>query len=117
MSNEVGAAIMLQPNASRVLDAWGFDTGRGRLVEATKSIFAHAGNLQTFSELEFVDLEGTYGARFWFAHRGDLHEELRRLATQEDGTGKAVVVEKGMEVVEFVRLSSLRSDISWGLIV
>ncbi|KAH8597191.1 2-polyprenyl-6-methoxyphenol hydroxylase [Bisporella sp. PMI_857] len=102
MKSEVGAAIHIQPNASRVLQRWEFDVERARLVEARRGIFAKGDTLSTFSELGYEDLEKRYGAKFYYAHRVDLHAELKLLATQEEGGGKPARIESGRRATNYV---------------
>lgn len=49
-------------------------------------------------------VEREYGAKFYLAHRVDLHAELKLLATQFEGQGRPVVIETGCEVVGYVSL-------------
>lgn len=44
-----------------------------------------------------------FGAPWYFAHRVDLHDELKRLATQQEGEGEPAVVHLKSEVTEYVR--------------
>lgn len=48
------------------------------------------------------DIEREFGARFWLAHRVDLHAELKLLATRDEGPGNPVRIETGCEVVGYV---------------
>jgi hypothetical protein len=43
-----------------------------------------------------------FGAPYWFAHRVDLSNELKRLASASEGTGKAVELCLRKEVVGYV---------------
>ncbi|PQE26387.1 salicylate hydroxylase protein [Rutstroemia sp. NJR-2017a BBW] len=100
LSQEVGAAIHVQPNASRVLLSWGFNTERARFVTAKSGIFASAHDLKTFDEQFFDHIEREYGAKFYYSHRVDLHEELMKLATEE-GEGIPARVRNRAEVVKY----------------
>lgn len=102
MANEIGAAIMAQPNASRVLKKWDFDMERARLVEATRADFTHGSSLETFAAMEYGALQDLYGARFYFSHRVDLHAELKRLATRTEGDGIPAIIELRKEVIGYV---------------
>ncbi|PQE23279.1 salicylate hydroxylase protein [Rutstroemia sp. NJR-2017a BVV2] len=101
LSQEVGAAIHVQPNASRVLLSWGFNTERARFVTAKSGIFASAHDLKTFDEQFFDHIEYEYGAKFYYSHRVDLHEELMKLATEEEGEGIPARVRNRAEVVKY----------------
>jgi len=102
MGSEIGAAIHIQPNATRVLKKWDFDISRARLVEAQTGAFCRGDTLEAFSELRYGDVEERYGAKFYFAHRVDLHNELKLLATGDEGPGKKVVIELRKEVTGYV---------------
>ena len=102
MLHEVGAAINVCPNASRVLLKWGFSTTRARLVEARMSVYAQGGSLKANHEVEYEDMVAKYGAPFYFAHRVDLHNELKHLATAEDGIGKPAEILLKTEVCGYV---------------
>ncbi len=53
-----------------------------------------------------------FGAPWFFAHRVDLHEELKRLATQEEGEGKPAVVHLKSEVIRYVRVLFLKGSVT-----
>lgn len=66
---------------------WGFDVKRARLVTSRSAFFVHGDSLEAFSEQYYDDTEQKYGAEFYLSHRVDLHNELKRLATREEGPG------------------------------
>ncbi|KAM3067751.1 hypothetical protein ACMFMG_011487 [Clarireedia jacksonii] len=101
LSHEVGAAINVCPNASRVLKSWGFNTQRARFVTAKSGFFASAHDLKIFDEQFYDHIEREYGADFFFSHRVDLHEELMRLATGEEGEGIPARVRNRAEVEKY----------------
>ncbi|PQE33779.1 salicylate hydroxylase protein [Rutstroemia sp. NJR-2017a WRK4] len=101
LSQELGAAIHVQPNASQVLLSWGFNTERARFVTAKSGIFASAHDLKTFDEQFFDHIEREYGAKFYYSHRVDLHEELMKLAMEEEGEGIPARVRNRAEVVKY----------------
>ncbi|KAK8079129.1 salicylate hydroxylase [Apiospora phragmitis] len=108
-AHEVGAAIHLPPNASRPLLGWGLDPVRSGFVAVRRSYRADGATLERFHEVSHASVEGRYGAPWFFAHRVDLHEELRRLAMQEEtmnGGGAPVQIHLNSEVVEFLPESS-----------
>jgi len=120
LNNELGAAIHVCPNASRGLLAWGLDPVRARFVTCKKSYRAHASSLQKFHTSDESYIPSTFGAPWFLAHRVDLHDELKRLATQTEGEGKPVMVHLKSEVSEYVsRLepSSIQLDCQTLLIV
>ncbi|RDW82364.1 hypothetical protein BP6252_03476 [Coleophoma cylindrospora] len=102
MLQELGAAINVCPNASRVLLQWGFSPSRARLVTARTAAFIKGDTLDLIDEQVYVDMEGKFGAPFYFAHRVDLHSELKHLATREEGgVGKPAVIELRKDVVGY----------------
>ncbi|PMD63654.1 salicylate hydroxylase [Hyaloscypha bicolor E] len=101
LNNELGAAIHVCPNASRGLLAWGLDPVRARFVTCKKSYRAHAASLEKFHTSDESYVPSTFGAPWFFAHRVDLHEELKILATQTEGQGKPAVVHLKSEVSEY----------------
>jgi len=105
LNNELGAAIHVCPNASRGLLAWGMDPVRARFVTCKKSFRAHGKTLEKFHEADDSYITEKFGSPWFFAHRVDLHEELKLLATQQEGEGKPAVVNLRSEVVKYVRLS------------
>ena len=104
MLHEVGAAIHVQPNATRVLMKWDFDVKRARLVTSRSAFFVHGDSLKVFSEQHYGDNDVVekYGAEFYLSHRVDLHNELKRLATREDGPGNPAKILLRKEVVNYV---------------
>ncbi|KAK2630263.1 hypothetical protein QTJ16_001083 [Diplocarpon rosae] len=101
LNNELGAAIHVCPNASRGLLAWGLDPVRARFVTCKKSWRAHGSTLVTFQENDNGDVAEKFGAPWYFAHRVDLHEELKRLATRTEGEGRPAVVHLKSEVTRY----------------
>lgn len=103
LNNELGAAIHVCPNASRGLLAWGLDPVRGRFVTAKKSYRAKGPTLEKFHESDEGYIIDLFGAPWFFAHRVDLHEELKILATGAEGEGKPAVVHLSSGVTGYVR--------------
>jgi len=100
--NEIGAAISVPPNATRVLDHWGFDVVAAGAVPNQASRFAAAQSLTVFMYEEYKDVAETMGAASWSFHRVDLHRGLRKLATEEDtehDKGQPVTIRLGVDVV------------------
>ncbi len=97
-SNEIGAAITVAPNATRVLDHWGFDSVGLGAVPNIASRFFGAADLKVWMHEEYVDIGTEMGAKSWSFHRVDLHRGLRETATVENGKGKAVEIRLGCEV-------------------
>ena len=80
--NETGAAITVTPNASLVLDRWGFDMAKTEAVPNQSKIIGLANHpLVVIDKQEYANDASKLGHGIWSLHRVDLHRELRRLAT------------------------------------
>lgn len=102
LNHEIGAAIHVAPNASRGLLTWGLDPVRARFVTAKCNIRYNAADLKVFSHSDNSNTAEKYRAPWFFAHRVDLHTELKRLATEPAGSGKPAVIHLKSEVVKYV---------------
>jgi salicylate hydroxylase len=102
LSNEIGAAIHVGPNASRGLLALGFDPVRARFVKTKQTIRMDGRTLEVIEKHETEWVEGKFGAPWFLTHRVDYHEELKRLACGEEGKGKPVKVVLRSCVSEYV---------------
>ncbi|KAF9880333.1 salicylate hydroxylase [Colletotrichum karsti] len=100
LNNEIGAAINVQTNASRPLVALGMDPARARFVPARGSKRLRGDTLELVHELELGAIADKYGSPWYFAHRVDLHQELKRMATEADG-GMPLVIKLRSEVVSY----------------
>ena len=102
LNNEVGAAINVPPNASRGLLAWGVDPVASRFVPVQGIMNGVGATLAPIMEAPLGGwVTGVYGAPLYFAHRVDLHEALRALATG-DGPGRPVDLLLETTVVSYV---------------
>ena len=79
-ANEIGAAINICPNASRILKSWNFDFDVWSPSECTGQRVLDP-NLETLTS-GTCDFESKYGSKFYLYHRADLHTGLRNLANQ-----------------------------------
>jgi salicylate hydroxylase len=102
LNNELGAAIHVCPNASRGLLAWGLDPVKARFVTCNSTFRAHGSTLEKFHETDESYITSKFGAPWYLAHRVDLHEELKRLATQKGGEGRPAEVHLKSEVTKYV---------------
>jgi len=96
--NEVGAAITVPPNATRVLDHWGFDVAAAGAVPNQASVFSNASDLKVFLYEEYPDIAEKMGHISWSFHRVDLHRGLRKLAVMETEEGEPVEIRLGCDV-------------------
>ncbi|KAF7344837.1 FAD/NAD(P)-binding domain-containing protein [Mycena venus] len=87
VNKEFGAAIAMQANAIRVLEYLGFRKENLRITH-----FESDGQPSSRS---FTTSQGGF-----FCHRVDLHDELKRLATDPDGVGKPAKLILGSQVVK-----------------
>ncbi|KPI35784.1 6-hydroxynicotinate 3-monooxygenase [Cyphellophora attinorum] len=72
-SNETGAAIILGPNATRVLTRWGFDAEKAGGLDFCQMRRIKADTLELDSEQKFSNIKEKYGDRMLLLHRADLH--------------------------------------------
>lgn len=78
-SNEVGAAIVLAPNATRILRRWGFDFDAAGAVPNNRMRRMTADTLTLDADDDHEDVEARYGSPWLLLHRVDLHQGLRKL--------------------------------------
>ena len=95
MNNEVGAAINVPPNAIRFLTSWGLDPVASGFVKAHETAFLDPDSLETTVAISHERNRARYGGvDLWYAHRVDLHNAFKRMATTTDpeeagaGTGQ-----------------------------
>ncbi|EXF84952.1 FAD dependent oxidoreductase [Colletotrichum fioriniae PJ7] len=100
LNNEIGAAINVQTNASRPLLALGMDPVRARFVMATGSRLMRGDTLEVTHELNLGAIANSYGSPWYFAHRVDLHEELKRMLVAAEG-GPTVTFNLRSEVTSY----------------
>ncbi|KAF1964196.1 FAD/NAD(P)-binding domain-containing protein [Bimuria novae-zelandiae CBS 107.79] len=111
---EIGAAILLTPNANRILRRWGFDFDKARPVDFKQFRFVHAQNLSMLAREDFEGVEEQFGDRMCAYHRVDLHSGLRELAEKEGAKirlgAEAVDVQPGDGVVTFQSGEKVQKD-------
>ena len=104
-ANEVGAAVTVPPNASRVLQSWDFDFHAARMIKfyGVDFVAGEAGGdtLTKVGELEFSDFEERFGAPYFLSHRVDLHEALKEMATSPNGPGKPAQIINGAHIISY----------------
>lgn len=102
LNNEIGAAINVPSNASRFLIPWGLDAVKARFVQGKGTHFCDRRTLETLHSVDLVELCEKAGAPLFYAHRVDLHEELKRLACGPEGPGQMVRIVVRSEVEAYV---------------
>ena len=112
--HEVGAAITIKPNATRVLQSWDFVPERSGMVAIRNGSLIDGTNMQVLVPNYYKDCESTWGLPMYAVHREDLHNQLRLLATQKEGFGHPCDVQVRSKVVDYVsrisRLPNLELD-------
>ena len=103
MNSEVGAAIHVPPNATRFLTAWGLDPVLWRFVQSRRITYHDPFTLEVKAQMSTVDTPSQMGgAGLYYAHRVDLHDALKWMATREDGPGTPVTIHVRSRVVGYV---------------
>ncbi|PVH81017.1 FAD/NAD(P)-binding domain-containing protein, partial [Cadophora sp. DSE1049] len=100
---EVGAAITLSPNGTRVVAKLGFDFAAARGVRMD-SVAVYAGDTLEKKDVyppgAMDGIEANLGFPYRAFHRVDLHNQLKKLTLQDDGTGPKVDLHLGVKVVK-----------------
>ncbi|KAJ4355772.1 uncharacterized protein N0V89_003792 [Didymosphaeria variabile] len=92
---EIGAAILLTPNANRILRRWGFNFDKARPVDFEQFRLVNGTSLEVIERVDFGGVEEHFGDRMCAYHRVDLHTGLRELAEKE-----GAVTHLGAEVID-----------------
>lgn len=100
--HEVGAAITIKPNATRVLQYWDFVPEESGMVAIRNTSLVDGTNMEVLIPEYHKDCESTWGVPMYAVHRVDLHTQLRQLATRKDGPGRPCTVLVRSKVVEYV---------------
>ncbi|KAJ6576124.1 FAD/NAD(P)-binding domain-containing protein, partial [Mycena vulgaris] len=91
MNKEIGAAITLSANSLRVLTHLGLNIQSLRAGDNLGVMwFDSKGGEGKFEALH--DPHDTFGRYGLLCHRSDLHDELKRLATAEEGPGRPATI-------------------------
>ncbi|KAL1855919.1 hypothetical protein Daus18300_010898 [Diaporthe australafricana] len=102
LNEELGAAITLSMNASRLLRSSlaraGFDKDKAKYVEAEKLQEVHWQDLSILDELQMEHVTKVYNEPWWYFSRKDIHSELKRAALAEDGMGTTPALKLGAYV-------------------
>lgn len=98
--NEIGAAITMTPNGTRVLDSWNFDHGGARAVECGIIERVDFQTLKPFQKDDLSMCRSEYGHALYHYHRVDLHSGLREMALNPDGEGPVPTLHLGEKVID-----------------
>lgn len=103
LNNEVGAAIMIPPNASRILLAWGVDPKDWGFVLSKGNLVVSPFTMEVQGvPMDERSASDSGGAPLYLAHRVDLHNCLRWLATRSDGPGVPATIHRASKVASLV---------------
>lgn len=100
---EVGYAVSVPPNCSRVLRSLGIDLTKARATEWTGLDYIRADRHppETLPR-RYIKTEDMYGAQHLCCHRVDLHEVLREKAVDPSVVGgPPVQIQEGARVIEY----------------
>ena len=87
-TNEVGAAIIIGPNATRIMSRWGFDFDKAGALDYAQMRRFRADTIELDSEDHFNGIKETYGDRWLLFHRADLHSGLKDLVNNQNPAPK-----------------------------
>jgi salicylate hydroxylase len=94
--HEVGAAITMTPNASMILDHWGFDQQKAKPTELKQTRVYSWDKLELIARDSFEEITSKYHHRLASYHRVDLHSGLRALAEERS----SISIKLGTAVTE-----------------
>ena len=89
---------MVCPNGTRVLNRLGFSFANARAIILKKISIMDGHTLSPNAAVDMSKAEEMFGAKLWAVHRVDLHKELLRLATEENGTSRPAKLRLSSEV-------------------
>lgn len=102
MNNEIGAAINVPPNVGRFVVPWGLDPGKARFVLSQGMSFQSYTTLEELACHDHTRNADIYGSPLYYAHRVDLHDSLKKLATDPAGAGQPAKIILKSEIVSYV---------------
>ena len=103
---------MIQPNASRVLQAWDYVPEQSGMVAIRNGSLIDGTNMQVLVPSYYKDFESTWGVPMYAVHREDLHAQLKLLATRKEGPGRPCDVHVRSKAVEYVNKSDYKSHLA-----
>lgn len=90
----------MTPNGARVLSRLGFSFERARALKVKVWDTIRGDTLDPIVSMDLSAADKRFGASAWAVHRVDLHNELLRLALDENaGVGKPAILQLGAPVV------------------
>lgn len=100
---EIGYAVTIPPNCSRVLRSFGIDFKKARATVWNGLDYIRADrNPPEFLPRMYINAEEKYGAPHLCCHRVDLHEALREKALDPGVVGgPPVTIQEGARVIEY----------------
>lgn len=103
MMREVGSALTLSSNVTRVFRSWGFDLEKAQMAPLSghQIVRADVNPIEKITELNWEAVEQIFGAPFVSSHRVDLHGALKVIATNKAGPEIPVEVITDAMVVSF----------------
>jgi salicylate hydroxylase len=103
MKKEVGAALTISPNATRVLLSLGLDLQKARTVpwDWNRALLVDESSTNEVSHVNMKAIADQYGSPCVCSHRIDLHEALKALALSEDNPGIPVNLITGARALSF----------------
>ena len=101
-TSEVGAAITVPPNASRVLRSWGLDFAAARMVpyRGIQVVRADVDPMKVIVHRDQTFIENSFNSPYLLSHRVDLHNALKSMAVG-DGPGIPVEIVTNAAVVSY----------------
>ncbi|KAK4226208.1 putative salicylate hydroxylase [Podospora fimiseda] len=102
LNREVGTAITVPPNVGRFLLAWGLDPVKEHFVRGQVQAFVDPFTLETQNIVSHDANRARYGGvDLWLAHRVDLHNMLKTMATDPSGPGRPASIHLQSAVVSY----------------
>ncbi|KAJ7245198.1 FAD/NAD(P)-binding domain-containing protein [Mycena rebaudengoi] len=99
LNKEVGAAIIVPPNAKRILERFGCSEKNLRAVDY-EGVVAYSGKSEDGRTVT-IQNGGKYdGFKSCMCRRTDLHDELKRLTLEEDGPSAPVRLHLSTQIVD-----------------
>ncbi|KAK1987594.1 FAD binding domain-containing protein [Colletotrichum cereale] len=101
LEHEIGAALNITPNTARFLTRWGLDPKASDFVKADAIHVQDPVTMEIMLTESHAENEDLYDADLWYAHRVDLHDTLRKMATGPAGPGIPVVIHLNSSVARY----------------